>query len=97
MEKGTNLATLLEPNGELVRLFHPRKQNWFEHFTTEQGKIIPISRTGEATARLLEFNLQERVDVRLTLTLTGFFPDFFNTFNKKAAVSDSGFFCFNPS
>ena len=73
-KKGTNLATLILPNDEMIRIFNPRKQNWQEHFSTVAGKIIPLSKTGVATAQLLEFNLPERVEVRLELAKAGFYP-----------------------
>ena len=30
--KGSDLATVLEEEGQLIRLFHPRKDDWFAHF-----------------------------------------------------------------
>ncbi len=73
-KKGTNLATLLPPSDELVRLFNPRTQNWFEHFVNDGGTILPKTKTGEATIKLLEFNLLERVEIRQTLSIAGFYP-----------------------
>lgn len=73
-KKGPNIATILEPNDEPIPLFHPRKHNWFAHFNTEQGLILPLTQIGEATAKLLEFNRPERIEIRILLVQAGFYP-----------------------
>jgi len=73
-KKGPNIATLIGPNNDIVSLFHPRQQNWFQHFNTQAGLIIPLTDVGKATAKLLEFNLSERVEIRAILTEAGFYP-----------------------
>ena len=73
-KKGTNLATLVGSSMELVPLYNPRVQNWFEHFKSVNGWIQPLTPIGEATAKLLEFNLPERVEIRAVLSLSVFYP-----------------------
>lgn len=55
--KGTDLTTFLQSYDDIVPLFHPRQQVWSEHFELKQGIILPKSRTGEATVKLLSINL----------------------------------------
>lgn len=73
-KKGPNIATLVDSNTEIVPLFNPRSQNWFEHFHVENGLIVPKTTIGKGTVKLLEFNLPERVEIRLVLQTAGFYP-----------------------
>ncbi|MCK6691305.1 MAG: HNH endonuclease [Thermoanaerobaculia bacterium] len=73
-KKGPNLGTLLDSNNEIIPLFNPRTQNWFEHFDVRNGVIIPKTKIAMATVKLLEFNLPERVEIRAVLTIAGFYP-----------------------
>ncbi len=73
-KKGPNLGSLLPPSQKIVPLFHPRKQNWFDHFRAENGLIIPLTNVGKATSKLLEFNLPERVEIRAMLSINGLYP-----------------------
>lgn len=62
--KGPNL-TAFDPNtGSLMRLFHPRQDNWDEHF--ELNGIVIVGRTaiGRATAALLQMNASNRRRLR---------------------------------
>lgn len=73
-KKGPNIATLLDSSNKIVPLFHPRTQNWFDHFEVKNGLIVSKTNIGKATAKLLEFNLPERIEIRTVLTLAGFYP-----------------------
>jgi hypothetical protein len=73
-KKGPNLGTLLETNTEIIPLFNPQTQSWFDHFEAKNGTVIPKTTIGKATVKLLEFNLAERVEVRAVLTLARFYP-----------------------
>ncbi len=59
--KGTDLATILQEQNLLVRIFNPRLDVWEEHFYVLDGVIHPNSNIGEATIKLLNFNTSERV------------------------------------
>jgi hypothetical protein len=69
--KGTNLTGIDEATGKVVKLFHPRQDRWAEHFALRGGRIEPLTETGRATARLLDFNAAERVGARDFERLTG--------------------------
>ena len=43
-------------------------------FVVQNGFIVPKTKMGKATIYLLEFNLPEKVDIRLVLIKAGFYP-----------------------
>ncbi|MEC4893950.1 MAG: hypothetical protein SAL07_23895 [Oscillatoria sp. PMC 1051.18] len=55
-------------NGEIVRLYHPRRDRWLDHFKLEKGEIIPLTAIGRVTVRLLQINRSERIKERKLLT-----------------------------
>jgi hypothetical protein len=65
--KGPNLTTLDPATREIVLLFHPRKDVWDEHFEFEGYCIRGITPVGIATEKLLKFNTDERVEMRMEL------------------------------
>jgi len=62
--KGSDIASIDAVTGELVGLFNPRRQRWFEHFRLIGARIIPLTPTGRVTERLLRLNLPSRVEIR---------------------------------
>jgi hypothetical protein len=62
--KGPNLTTLDPNTREVVLLYHPRKDDWNEHFVLDGYYIRGITQTGIATENLLKFNSDERVEMR---------------------------------
>ena len=73
-KKGTDLGTVLEFDGPVIRLFNPRSDNWFEHFDTSDGVIYPKTDIGGATIKLLDLNTPDRILERLELVEAGLFP-----------------------
>lgn len=55
--KGSDFATIDAATGEIVSLFNPRCQIWDEHFYFESARIEGKTQIGQATARLLQFNI----------------------------------------
>ncbi len=74
LKKGPNISTILELGGPLIPLFNPRLQNWFEHFETKNGYILPLTDIGTATVNLLELNKPNKVEERFEMLLSGFYP-----------------------
>ncbi|MBY0503924.1 MAG: HNH endonuclease [Bryobacteraceae bacterium] len=64
--KGSDIAALNEA-GHPVRLFHPRRQTWDEHFRFDRAVLQPLSDAGEATIRILRLNDPWRIAERLAL------------------------------
>src|SRR5215213_4153912 len=69
--KGPNLATIEWPASELIRLYHPRQDQWNSHFRWEGAAIVGNTQVGRATARLLDMNSERRVATRLWLMQEG--------------------------
>ena len=65
--KGPDIATL-DVRKKLVPLFHPRRDEWHEHFRFQGLRILGISDIGKATARLLQFNAAARLEERRAMT-----------------------------
>jgi len=64
LPKGTNLSGLDPKTGKLTRLFHPRLDDWEEHFTNRDGAIIGLSAIGRTTTTLLRMNEDGRLQLR---------------------------------
>ena len=69
-----NISTILFLGGELIPLFNPRTQNWFNHFEVKRGEVLSLSTIGEATIKLLDINQSARVDARFEMMLAGCYP-----------------------
>ncbi|MGK7872926.1 MAG: HNH endonuclease [Xenococcaceae cyanobacterium] len=74
LEKGTDLGSIIWRTGELVRFFNPRRDNWGEHFRLNGAIIEPLTNIGEVTARILNFNRDERILERQFLMGMGRYP-----------------------
>jgi hypothetical protein len=71
--KGSDIASLSRSR-LVTRLFHPRTDTWSDHFQLMGDRIEPRTPIGEATERLLEFNIAERRDERRGLQLLERYP-----------------------
>ena len=70
--KGSDLCSLDPETGEIVALFHPRRDQWGEHFRLmDTGNIEPLTATGSVTERVLRFNQVELVADRARLISLG--------------------------
>lgn len=62
--KGPNL-TGVDPNTKrVVRLFHPRRDKWTQHFVQDGARISGKTLVGRATVSLLRFNDPQRLELR---------------------------------
>ena len=64
LRKGPNLAGLDSKTRDLIRLFHPRRDKWHEHFTTKKGMVIGLTAIGRTTVRVLKMNQDGRKELR---------------------------------
>lgn len=62
--KGTNLTSLDPDTNALTRLFHPREDDWDEHFRVDGPRILGLTDKGRTTVWLLEMNAEERIALR---------------------------------
>jgi len=72
--KGSDVASVSPTTGQVVRLYHPRRDRWEDHFQINGAMIVPITEVAEVTARLLRFNDDDRVLERALLQAAGQYP-----------------------
>ncbi|NEU77345.1 HNH endonuclease [Hassallia byssoidea VB512170] len=72
--KGSDFATIDQFTKEIIPLFHPRRQVWDEHFYIVNARIEGKTQIGQGTARLLQFNVPNRVLQRQVLMSQGQYP-----------------------
>jgi hypothetical protein len=72
--KGSDVGSLVGEDGQFVRFFNPRTDDWSEHFELHDEFIVPLTPVGEATCRILGFNRLERREERSILIGKGRFP-----------------------
>ncbi|MEX1027007.1 MAG: HNH endonuclease [Candidatus Paceibacterota bacterium] len=63
LHKGPNIATLVE--GQMVSLFHPRRDRWSEHFVRQGDLIVGLTPVGAGTVLLLDMNDDDRRRIRV--------------------------------
>ena len=72
--KGTDIASVASESEQAIRLFHPRKDRWNDHFRIRGQFIEPITDVGGVTVRLLRLNSAERLAERELLQSVGSYP-----------------------
>ncbi len=69
--KGTDLASIDREPGQMHRLFHPRRDQWSDHFELRGGEIVARSAIGRVSVRLLRLNRLERIKEREMMIQAG--------------------------
>ena len=64
LHKGSNLTGIDPETGIVTRLFHPRKQEWAEHFEWDGIHIRGTTAIGRTTVRVLNMNAEEQLMLR---------------------------------
>jgi hypothetical protein len=72
--KGPNIAGRDPRTGRIVRLFHPRRDKWQQHFQWDGPLLVGLTPIGRATIAVLEINLPRRIALREALLDEGLFP-----------------------
>ncbi|MGH9396165.1 MAG: HNH endonuclease [Terriglobia bacterium] len=65
--KGPNLTGIDPVSGDVVPLFHPRRDQWAGHFLFRGVRIEGITPVGRATVHVLAMNDARRVELRSEL------------------------------
>ncbi len=65
--KGSDLASIDPQTGEMMSLYHPRRDCWPEHFSLTGAEFAPLTPVGRVTVRLLQLNRSDRVEERRLL------------------------------
>jgi hypothetical protein len=81
LKKGTNLSGIDPATGLVTALFHPRRDQWEEHFSTAVGALIlsgiavfGLTAVGRATVQVLGLNDEMRQMIRYELWTEGLYP-----------------------
>jgi HNH endonuclease len=74
--KSTRREMLNSMTGESVRLFHPRKDRWRDHFAWSRDALTVegLTKIGRATVEVLQLNREGLVNIRRALVLVGVHP-----------------------
>src|SRR2546422_6103570 len=64
LHKGTNLTGIDPQTNEVTKLFHPRRQNWDEHFEWQGIYLTGKTATGRTTIQVLNMNSDDQVALR---------------------------------
>jgi hypothetical protein len=73
--KSHDLAGFDPLTGEIVPLFHPRRQRWIEHFEIQDDmRILGLTAVGRATVQVLKLNEEERLLNRQAFAAVGEYP-----------------------
>jgi hypothetical protein len=67
LRKGPNLTGMDPISGEVVALFHPRRDRWSDHFLLHGVRIQGITPAGRATVNVLALNDARRLELRSQL------------------------------
>lgn len=71
----SDLTEALDPqSGQLVSLFHPRKDTWAENFEWDEFRVAGLTAVGRATIATLDFNHERRLRIRDAERLFDLFP-----------------------
>jgi hypothetical protein len=72
--KGPNLTGIDPVSGEVAPLFHPRRDEWNDHFRLRGVYIEGITDIGRATVQVLAMNDARRLELRRELRKRGGSP-----------------------
>lgn len=64
LHKGMNLAGIDPQTSKLTELFHPRREEWTDHFEWQGIYLAGKTATGRTTIRVLKINSDDQVALR---------------------------------
>ena len=71
LHKGPNLTGVDPLTGEIVMLFHPRRDQWVDHFRFRGVLIVGVTVVGRTTIHVLAMNDWRRVELREQILARG--------------------------
>ena len=71
LRKGPNLTGIDPQTGKVTRLFHPRRDRWFDHFAFEGARVTGLTPAGRATVHVLGLNDARRLELRSEIMKRG--------------------------
>jgi len=63
-KKGPNLTGIDGVSGEIIPLYHPRRQVWFDHFVFQSAFVVGLTSVGRVTVQVLDLNSTSRLELR---------------------------------
>lgn len=72
--KGSDVASINPGSGQVVRLFHPRHDQWADHFRIQAEVIEALTEVGMVTLQVLRLNAPERLAERRLLQTLKAYP-----------------------
>ncbi len=64
LHKGSNLTGIDPETDEITELFHPRRQQWEEHFEWKGILIVGLTANGRTTVRVFNLNSDDQLSFR---------------------------------
>ena len=74
LHKASRITAIDPATGEEVRLFHPVRQRWAEHFRFRRHRVEGLTAVGRATVDALLLNHSRRQRIRQVEQAFGLFP-----------------------
>jgi hypothetical protein len=71
LNKGPNLSGIDPQSGDIVTIYHPRRDTWTLHFAMQEYHVVGLTPTGRATVRVLAMNDSDRVQLRQLTGISG--------------------------
>ncbi|MGB1287106.1 MAG: HNH endonuclease [Aggregatilineales bacterium] len=65
--KGSDFASFDPETDQITSLFNPRLHAWEDHFSLQDGQIIPLTPEGRVTVFVLRLNSEIRIRARKAL------------------------------
>lgn len=72
--KGTDIASADPITKKATFLFHPRQQQWDDHFHLDDEMIEPLTAEGRVTVLILRLNAPIQLAQRASLIIAGRYP-----------------------
>jgi hypothetical protein len=73
--KGSDVGSIHRESNNFVRFFNPRTDAWADHFALVEDRIEGTTPIGIVTAKILGFNMADRVAERAILQNLGRYPN----------------------
>lgn len=75
-KKSAKITVTYPKTGKQIPLFHPRKENWNDHFKWDEEalQIIGTTLKGELTIKTLDMNREGLINLRQLLKNAGLHP-----------------------
>jgi hypothetical protein len=67
LHKDPNLSGIDPESSEITRLFHPRSDEWHDHFDTLDGFVHGLTDIGRVTVVVLHMNTPRRIEIRVAI------------------------------